>query len=132
MLNMSPLFPICIYCNKSSPLFLTCVWRKSVSEPGNSISIRSASKFEFSITNLKSTLVLLNCKFLLHELLKHLGHVEQYQYHLCAHLTNTNTTLCVRLRKSTLISPTISTKLYIYPFYTRMLGQSQNQFLTMC
>ena len=38
---------------------LICVRRKSISEPGNSNCIRSASMFDFSIASLNSTLVLL-------------------------------------------------------------------------
>ena len=41
------------------PLFLICVRTKSISEPGNSICIRSASMFDSSIANPNSTLVLL-------------------------------------------------------------------------
>ena len=40
-----------------SPLFLICVRTKSISAPGNSICIRSASMFDFSIANPNSTLV---------------------------------------------------------------------------
>ena len=42
--------------------------------------------------------------------------MEQYQYHLRARLSNTDTTLRTRLSKSRLIPPTISTNLYINPF----------------
>ena len=100
--------------NRGLPLFLICVRTKSISGPGNSICIRSASMFDVSIANPNSTLVLRASFYFVTPKTPQSCRTTPISLARC--LSDTDTTLHAQLSKWRLIPPTRSTNLYIYPF----------------